>query len=1085
MNRFTTHIINSMLVVTLFSIGINYAQDDPNIDNTFHLSAPPSLPVKSPLGRDILSSEDGFDNFLIGVDFAEPHISANPNVPTQYFNAFNTNASHYTYDGVEWFFQSPNFGANMRGDPVTAYDSLGNLYYENMFGAANIEGCKVIVSTDNGATWSSSVTAISGVDKNWIAADQTSGPFANFVYSTMTAGGGLGRFTRSTDLGLTWQTTFQPGNQNLPGMMVAVGANIIGGDVPGGAVYVVTNGGSTFSPTYTFYLSTDGGATFNLKSSQIFANYVGTNVNGRHSVENMRTRPYPFITADNSYGTYRGRLYLVYASNTPAGNGNKPDIFCRFSTDQGATWSSPVIINDDPNTTANHQWMPAIWCDKETGRLYAKWFDTRNVPSSDSAEVYASYSDDGGLTWAVNQNLSTSKFKIDCTTCGGGGTPRYQGDYDAITSNSVTAMAVWSDFRLGNFGSFVAYFPDFAMTISQAADTIKPNEFLDVTVKVPAIKLYDKSVKFTAISDPAASFVFDFPQGDSLTTYPDSVTLRINANNSPPNNYTIRIFGKGPNGTPVHERDVDLLITNPVTYVIQPNGNEVLYVGTLYPIRWDKIFVDLVKLEYSTDGGTSWILIEDGVDSKIGDGDLDSPSAFNQYDWVVPNTLSSDCLIRISDSTDPLVFDVSDLPFSIELGPQPGWTVQTSSVIASISCVDIVDTVFAWAGTIDGKTLRTTNGGQNWQTTVGSPGGEVTSISAIDNQKAVVIVNDGSSTRIRRTAAFGVSWSTVYEDNSAGAHLNSISMLDDLNGYAIGNPVGGQWVIIKTTDGGLTWNSASTLAQNGSETGLSNSMKWTGLQNGWFGTNNSSVYRTTDGGSSWSSSTTTFQNNNAVAFTDASSGVVAGTEINWTSDGGATWFLKTEQIPGEVISTGSAEQIQGKFFFVAGNNVYKTYNTGDSYVQDYSQSDPLKFIDVDVIKVGENNWITAYAVGDNGTIAKYMELYLVVESKTEENPVPISFALQQNYPNPFNPTTSIEFSLPVTADVQLVVYNILGQQVASLINGQRNAGTHSVLWNANDSNGMKLSSGIYFYMLKASGVDASEFQEIKKMVLLK
>jgi len=116
-----------------------------------------------------------------------------------------------------------------------------------------------------------------------------------------------------------------------------------------------------------------------LKSSQFFANYVGTNVGGRHSVENMRTRPYPFIAADNSYGQYRGRLYLVYANNTPVGNGNKPDIFCRYSTDQGVTWSSPVVINDDPNTTANHQWMPAIWCDKETGRLYAKWFDTRNV----------------------------------------------------------------------------------------------------------------------------------------------------------------------------------------------------------------------------------------------------------------------------------------------------------------------------------------------------------------------------------------------------------------------------------------------------------------------------------------------------------------------------------------------------------------------------------------------------------------------------------------------------------------------------------------------------------------------------------
>jgi len=1085
MNRFTIILKNLCFVLVLMLSGLVYSQDDPNIDNTMHLFPQPSIPPNSPAGREIITSNEGFDNFYLGVDFAEPHMSANPNNPTEYFNAFNTNATHYTYNGLDWFFQSPNFGFPMRGDPVTAYDSLGNLYYENMYGDPNILGCKVIKSTDNGATWSPAVTAISGNDKNWIAADQTAGPYANYVYTTMT-NGSVGNFARSTDFGATWQNTFVASPQNLPGMMVAVGPNTIGGDVPGGAVYVVTNSNTTFSPRYTFYVSTNGGQTFTQKSVQFFANYVGTDVGGRHSVENMRTRPYPFIAADNSYGQYRGRLYLVYASNIPAGNGNKPDIFCRYSTDQGVTWSSPVVINDDPNTTANHQWMPAIWCDKESGRIYAKWFDTRNVPTSDSAEVYASYSDNGGVTWAANQNLSTSKFKIDCSSCGGGGTPRYQGDYDAVIANSVTSLNVWSDFRYGTFGSFVAYFPDFAMTISNTADTVKPNESVNVTLKVPAVKLYDNTVKFSAESVPPANFIYQFPQGDSLISYPDSVLLTINANNVPEDNYIIRIFGKGPNGTPVHQRDFELLVTNPVINVVQPNGGDVLYVGTLYPIKWEKIFVDLVKLEYSTDGGTNWSLIADGVDANnISGGDEDSPSASNQYDWIVPNGVSSDCLIRISDSIDSLVFGVSDSTFSIEIGPQPGWFVQSSGVTSKIMCVDIVDTLFAWAGTIDGKVLRTTNGGLGWATTSSALGGEVTSISAINNVRSVVIVNTGSSTRIRRTIAGGVSWSTVYEDNNVGAHLNAITMLDESNGYAVGNPVSGQWVILKTTDGGITWNSVSSLPQNGSEAGFSNSMKWVDVQNGWFGTDNSTVYRTNNGGASWSPSAATFQNINCVTVTDFTSGVAAGTEINWTSDGGATWFLKVEEIPGEVVSAASAEQVQGKFFFVTGSDVYKTNNTGDSYVLDYSQTDTLQFIDVELIQVLNNYWITGYAVGDSGTIAKYKELFLVTETESVQNIIPESFSLKQNYPNPFNPTTRIEFSLPVAADVELRIYNILGQQVASLINDQRPAGNHSVLWNANDSNGMKLSSGIYFYMLKASGFDGNEFQEIKKMVLLK
>ena len=262
-------------------------------------------------------------------------------------------------------------------------------------------------------------------------------------------------------------------------------------------------------------------------------------------------------------------------------------------------------------------------------------------------------------------------------------------------------------------------------------------------------------------------------------------------------------------------------------------------------------------------------------------------------------------------------------------------------------------------------------------------------------------------------------------------------------------------------------------------------MKWIDVQNGWFGTDDSRIYRTTDGGLTWTSSTTTFQNHNVVTFTDLSAGVAAGEDVNYTSDGGATWSTKTGQIPGEVVSAASAEQIQGKFFFVTGTDVYKTEDLGENYVLDYSQADTINFIDVDVIKVDENFWITGYAAGNNGTITKYKELYLVTETESDPNFIPETFSLKQNYPNPFNPTTSIEFSLPVAADVELIVYNILGQQVASLINEQRFAGNHSVLWNAKDSNGMKLSSGIYFYMLKASGIDGNEFQKIKKMVLLK
>ena len=531
---------------------------------------------------DVITTPDGYDNFNLGADFAEPHISQNPNDPLQYFNAFNMNGAWRTSDGHDWTHSSPNFGTTPRGDPVTAYDSLGNLYYENMYGG--IAGCKVIVSTNNGQTWSAAVTSIAGGDKNWIAADQTSGPYANYVYTTMTRSGFNGHaVARSTNLGVTWSTTGTFSSSPLPGAMVAVGPNVSGGDVPGGAVYVATNNGGAFASVYTFRVSTDGGATWTLKSTQGFSGYVGTNVNGRHSVQNMRTRPYPFIAADQSNGTYRGRLYCVYASNTPAGNGNKPDIFCRYSTNQGTTWSSAVVINDDASTTNNHQWHPSIWTDMTSGRLFVKWMDTRDTPTSDSAYIYASYSDDGGVTWAPNQRISNQKMRINCTTCGGGGTPRYQGDYDAIVSMDNQALAMWTDFRAGSYGSYVGYFPDFAMQVSPTTISINWNggtEF--ITVNVPSVKLYSSTAIFSATVSPTppnGTITFDFPSGNTLNSFPGSVSLRITTSgNVTAGNYTVTVQGEGPNGTPVHRRTVSLDVVVPVeltSFTANTSGDDV------------------------------------------------------------------------------------------------------------------------------------------------------------------------------------------------------------------------------------------------------------------------------------------------------------------------------------------------------------------------------------------------------------------------------------------------------------------------------------------------------------------------------
>jgi len=89
--------------------------------------------------------------------------------------------------------------------------------------------------------------------------------------------------------------------------------------------------------------------------------------------------------------------------------------------------------------------------------------------------------------------------------------------------------------------------------------------------------------------------------------------------------------------------------------------------------------------------------------------------------------------------------------------------------------------------------------------------------------------------------------------------------------------------------------------------------------------------------------------------------------------------------------------------------------------------------------------------------------------------VPTQFELSQNYPNPFNPTTTIKFALPKASEVHLVVYDILGRIVTTLVNGNLNAGYHTINFNASN-----FASGVYFYSIKAG-----DFTSVKKLMLLK
>lgn len=96
------------------------------------------------------------------------------------------------------------------------------------------------------------------------------------------------------------------------------------------------------------------------------------------------------------------------------------------------------------------------------------------------------------------------------------------------------------------------------------------------------------------------------------------------------------------------------------------------------------------------------------------------------------------------------------------------------------------------------------------------------------------------------------------------------------------------------------------------------------------------------------------------------------------------------------------------------------------------------------------------------------------------NALPSSFELHQNYPNPFNPVTTIQVDIPKHTYVTLVVYDLLGRQVASLVNEIKDAGRYKVRWTAKNNDDYSVSSGVYFYRLRAD-----EYIQTKKLILLR
>jgi photosystem II stability/assembly factor-like uncharacterized protein len=247
----------------------------------------------------------------------------------------------------------------------------------------------------------------------------------------------------------------------------------------------------------------------------------------------------------------------------------------------------------------------------------------------------------------------------------------------------------------------------------------------------------------------------------------------------------------------------------------------------------------------------------------------------------------------------------------------PRWTVQTTGVTQRLRGVSAVSERVAWASGAGSTVLRTTDGGQRWQKlNVTTETLDFRDIDAVDAQIAYVMsIGNGPDSRIYKTTDAGNTWNLQFRNDDPKAFLDAMSFWDANHGIAFGDSVDKQFYILTTSDGGRTWSRVSTTdlppaqGNEGAFAASGTNIAVFGKTHAWIGTGaatKSRVLRTSDGGRTWQVADTPLASGPSsgifsIAFRDPKHGVIAGGDyrkeqeavdnLAVTSDGGITWTL--------------------------------------------------------------------------------------------------------------------------------------------------------------------------------------------------
>ncbi len=414
--------------------------------------------------------------------------------------------------------------------------------------------------------------------------------------------------------------------------------------------------------------------------------------------------------------------------------------------------------------------------------------------------------------------------------------------------------------------------------------------------------------------------------------------------------------------------------------------------------------------------------------------------------------------------------------FAINGYSQNFWERIESPTTNNLVSVVFIDSLTGWAASDSGLIIKTTDGGDNWTTQYNNDSLIIVNLCFLNAQYGIAsATREAEGTYLLKTTDGGNNWSTNYL-RIGEVYANSITFIDSLTGFAVGYPS----FFMKTIDGGNSWR---TVHRDSSQFAgwPPESVKFFTSTYGYAcgGTRDAIgvIWKTTDRGDNWitlvDSSSAPAEPLYAIHFFDSLNVLVIGGDPEFgaslmrTTNSGSSWYYENLGIlwnPEDMAFRTAAEgwaPIGAKSVFL--------FTPDSGYT--WSQLDTPDSTSITHISFPDSSH--GFAVGDNGAIVKYK--YHKPNAANSDPAVIQSFLLSQNFPNPFNPATKISYQVPEGDFVSLAVYDVLGREVASLVNDYKPAGKYETEFDAGN-----LASGIYFYRLRSGS-----FSSTKKMLLLR